>query len=149
MANRWFRLHKWLQSGKPVYATNPIGGYCACFSLDVVSAVRAALAAGSVAFGQVYHITQRYARVCVRRLSHSIGCKSETSLSQTARLPHYQTSLKQWLPEQRRELELAGLIATFALCSLLPPCTVPVMIVVVVVVVCICACTPGLDLQVS
>ena len=55
---RWFRLHKWLQSGKPVYATNPIGGYCACFSLDVVSAVHATIAAGSVAFGQVYHITQ-------------------------------------------------------------------------------------------
>lgn len=55
---RWFRLHKWLQSGKPVYATNPIGGYCACFSLDVVAAVRATIATGSPAFGQVYHITQ-------------------------------------------------------------------------------------------
>ena len=55
---RWFRLHKWLQSGQPVYATNPIGGYCACFSLDVVSAVHAAIATGSPAFGQVYHITQ-------------------------------------------------------------------------------------------
>ncbi len=55
---RWFRLHKWLQSGQPVYATNPIGGYCACFSLDVVSAVHATIAAGSIAHGQVYHITQ-------------------------------------------------------------------------------------------
>jgi nucleoside-diphosphate-sugar epimerase len=40
---RWYRLHKWIQSGQPVYATNPIGGYCACFSLDVVAAVRAAV----------------------------------------------------------------------------------------------------------
>ena len=44
---RWFRLHRWLSSGQPVYATNPIGGYCACYSLDVVAAVRAAIATGS------------------------------------------------------------------------------------------------------
>ena len=55
---RWLRIHKWLQSGHPLYATNPIGGYCACYSLDVVAAVRAAIAAGSKTFGEAYHITQ-------------------------------------------------------------------------------------------
>ena len=49
---RWLRIHKWLQSGHPLYATNPIGGYCACYSLDVVAAVRAAIAAGSKTFGK-------------------------------------------------------------------------------------------------